>query len=192
MATRPHLSQIQSSVPKYNNLLEEILDINSNVDTLKELSTNAIVDTYNDLENLENKEIGFYIVRNDETYKNNPTHYFYNGNNFKMVGGRLPEGLFKKTVVFYMKRFNEVGQKMKLYIPYKGYINNVTICTLEDSELEFKLYSGEELIDEFNVNGSFMGWDVYHEVDNPVLTLEMVGGEVGTENINVNVDVVVE
>lgn len=192
MATRPHLSQIQSSVPKYNNLLEEILDINSNIDTLKELSTNAIVDTYNDLENLENKEIGFYIVRNDETYKNNPTHYFYNGNNFKMVGGRLPEGLFKKTVVFYMKRFNEVGQKMKLYIPYKGYINNVTICTLEDSELEFKLYSGEELIDEFNVNGSFMGWDVYHEVDNPVLTLEMVGGEVGTENINVNVDVVVE
>lgn len=192
MATRPHLSQIQSSVPKYNNLLEEILDINSNIDTLKELSTNAIVDTYNDLENLENKEIGFYIVRNDETYKNNPTHYFYNGNNFKMVGGRLPEGLFKKTVVFYMKRFNEVGQKMKLYIPYKGYINNVTICTLEDSELEFKLYSGEELIDEFNVNGSFMGWDVYHEVDNSVLTLEMVGGEVGTENINVNVDVVVE
>jgi len=192
MATRPHLSQIQSSVPKYNNLLEEILDINSNVDTLKELSTNAIVDTYNDLENLENKEIGFYIVRNDETYKNNPTHYFYNGNNFKMVGGRLPEGLFKKTVVFYMKRFNEVGQKMKLYIPYKGYINNVTICTLDDSDLEFKLYSGEELIDEFNVNGSFMGWDVYHEVDNPVLTLEMVGGEVGTENINVNVDVVVE
>lgn len=192
MATRPHLSQIQSSVPKYNNLLEEILDINSNIDTLKELSTNAIVDTYNDLENLENKEIGFYIVRNDETYKNNPTHYFYNGNDFKMVGGRLPEGLFKKTVVFYMKRFNEVGQKMKLYIPYKGYINNVTICTLEDSELEFKLYSGEELIDEFNVNGSFMGWDVYHEVDNPVLTLEMVGGEVGTENINVNVDVVVE
>ena len=192
MATRPHLSQIQSSVPKYNNLLEEILDINSNIDTLKELSTNAIVDTYNDLENLENKEIGFYIVRNDETYKNNPTHYFYNGNNFKMVGGRLPEGLFKKTVVFYMKRFNEVGQKMKLYIPYKGYINNVTICTLDDSDLEFKLYSGEELIDEFNVNGSFMGWDVYHEVDNPVLTLEMVGGEVGTENINVNVDVVVE
>lgn len=192
MATRPHLSQIQSSVPKYNNLLEEILDINSNIDTLKELSTNAIVDTYYDLENLENKEIGFYIVRNDETYKNNPTHYFYNGNDFKMVGGRLPEGLFKKTVVFYMKRFNEVGQKMKLYIPYKGYINNVTICTLEDSELEFKLYSGEELIDEFNVNGSFMGWDVYHEVDNPVLTLEMVGGEVGTENINVNVDVVVE
>ena len=192
MATRPHLSQIQSSVPKYNNLLEEILDINSNVDTLKELSTNAIVDTYNDLENLENKEIGFYIVRNDETYKNNPTHYFYNGSDFKMVGGRLPEGLFKKTAVFYMKRFNEVGQKMKLYIPYKGYINNVTICTLEDSELEFKLYSGEELIDEFNVNGSFMGWDVYHEVDNPVLTLEMVGGEVGTENINVNVDVVVE
>lgn len=192
MATRPHLSQIQSSVPKYNNLLEEILDINSNIDTLKELSTNAIVDTYNDLENLENKEIGFYIVRNDETYKNNPTHYFYNGNDFKMVGGRLPEGLFKKTVVFYIKRFNEVGQKMKLYIPYKGYINNVTICTLEDSELEFKLYSGEELIDEFNVNGSFMGWDVYHEVDNPVLTLEMVGGEVGTENINVNVDVVVE
>lgn len=192
MATRPHLSQIQSSVPKYNNLLEEILDINSNIDTLKELSTNAIVDTYNDLENLENKEIGFYIVRNDETYRNNPTHYFYNGNDFKMVGGRLPEGLFKKTVVFYMKRFNEVGQKMKLYIPYKGYINNVTICTLEDSELEFKLYSGEELIDEFNVNGSFMGWDVYHEVDNPVLTLEMVGGEVGTENINVNVDVVVE
>lgn len=192
MATRPHLSQIQSSVPKYNNLLEEILDMNSNIDTLKELSTNAIVDTYNDLENLENKEIGFYIVRNDETYRNNPTHYFYNGNDFKMVGGRLPEGLFKKTVVFYIKRFNEVGQKMKLYIPYKGYINNVTICTLEDSELEFKLYSGEELIDEFNVNGSFMGWDVYHEVDNPVLTLEMVGGEVGTENINVNVDVVVE
>lgn len=192
MATRPHLSQIQSSVPKYNNLLEEILDINSNVDTLKELSTNAIVDTYNDLENLENKEIGFYIVRNDETYKNNPTHYFYNGSNFKMVGGRLPEGLFKKTVVFYMKRFNKVGQKMKLYIPYKGYINNVTICTLEDSELEFKLYSGEELIDEFNVNGSFMGWDVYHEVDSPVLTLEMVGGEVGTENINVNVDVAIE
>ena len=193
MATRPHLSQIQRSDPiKYTHLLEEILDINSNVEHLADLSTNAIVDSYEGLINLEDKEEGFYLVRNDETYRNNPNHYYYNGIEFKMVGGRIPDEILKKTVVFYVKRFVEEGQSIRLYVPYTGYINNITICTLDNNELSFKLWDGDRLIDEFEVSSSFTGWDVYHEVSNSILTLEMVNGEVGLENINVNVDIVIE
>lgn len=192
MATRPQLSQIQSSNPlKYNHLLDEILDINSNLNRLKELGTNAIVNSYEELLNIE-KERGFYLVRKDETYRDNPSHYFYNGTDLKMVGGRIPDGILKKTVVFYMKRYNEVGQRIKLYVPYTGYINNITICTLYDKELEFELWSGDELIDRFETDKSFMGWDTYYEVENPILTLEAVGGETGIENINVNVDIIIE
>jgi hypothetical protein len=192
MSTRPHLSQIQSSDPKYKNLLEEIISINSNIQDLSALSTNAIVDSYEDLINLEDRQIGFYLVRTDETYRNNPTHYFYNGTDFKMVGGKIPDGILKKTVVFFIKRLNEIGQSMKLYVPYKGYISNISVCTLGEYELSFKLLSGDELIDEFEVNSALMGWDVYYEVNHPILTLELTGGEVGIQNINVNVDIIVE
>lgn len=192
MATRPHLSQIQSSNPlKYNHLLDEILDIDFNLNRLKELGVNAIVNSYEELLNME-KEGGFYLVRKDETYRGNPSHYFYNGIDLKMVGGRIPDGILKKTVVFYMKRYNAVGQRIKLYVPYTGYINNITVCTLYDKELKFKLWDGDELIDKFETDKSFMGWDVYHEVENPILTLEAVGGETGIENINVNVDIIIE
>jgi hypothetical protein len=191
MATRPHLSQIQSSSSKYLNLLEEMSDINSNIESLKELGINAIVNSFKELEDL-NKKVGFYLVRKDETYRENPTHYFYNGIDLKMVGGRIPDEILKKTVVFYMKRYNEVGQSIRLYIPYTGYINNVAVCTLDDKNLNFKLWDGDELIDEFETSTSFMEWDVYHEVKKPTLTFEMVGGGVGMENINVNVDIIIE
>lgn len=193
MATRPHLSQIQSSDPiRYAHLLEEILDINSNIDKLTELGTNAIVDTYRELEDIEDKQVGFYLVRNDETYRNNPTHYFYNGMEFKMVGGRLPEGLLKKTVVFYVKRYNEEGQSIQLHVPYKGYISNITLCNSSGGEVSFKLWNGDDLIDEFESNSTFMGWDIYYEIDNPILTMELVGEEIGLENININVDIIIE
>ncbi|GEM_PF-4775320 len=193
MVTRPHLSQIQSSDPlKYEHLLEEILDVNSSIASLVELGTYAIVDTYEDLLGIEDKQIGFYLVRNDETYRNNPTHYFYEGTTFKMVGGRVPDGLLKKTIVFYINRLIEEGQSMQLYIPYKGYMNNVTVCTKSDSELAFRLWDGENLIDEFETDTLFMGWDIYHEINNPIIKLEIIRGEVGIENININIDVVIE
>lgn len=191
MATRPHLSQIQGSSTKYENLLEEVLDINSSISNLKELGTNAIVNSYGELVDLE-KEQGFYLVRKDETYRENPSHYYYNGADLKMVGGRIPDEILKKTVVFYMKRYNETGQKIRLYIPYTGYINNITVCTLEDNELEFKLCDGDGAVGIFETDKSFMGWDIYHEVENPILTLEMVGGGIGVENINVNIDIIIE
>lgn len=192
MATRPHLSQIQSSDPKYKNLLEEIISINSNIQDLSALSTNAIVDSYEDLINLEDRQIGFYLVRTDETYRNNPTHYFYNGTDFKMVGGKIPDGILKKTVVFYVKRYNEEGQSIQLHVPYKGYISNITLCNSSGGGVSFKLWNGDNLIDEFESNSTFMGWDIYYEIDNPILTMELVGEEIGLENININVDIIIE
>lgn len=192
MATRPHLSQIQSSNPKYNNLLEEILDINSNIDHLNELGINAIVDSYEELLNIDNKAIGFYLVRRDETYRNNPTQYFYEGNDFKMVGGRISEGILKKTVVFYIKRYSEKGQSIQLYVPYKGHVNSVTLCNPSGVDLSFKLWDGYDLIGEFESDSEFMEWVAFHSVDNPTFILEMVGDMTGVENINVNVDIVIE
>lgn len=200
MATKPHLSQIQSSNPeKYDHLLDEIIDINSsiaeidtNIDNLYKLGFKAIVETYNDLINLNDKKVGFYLVKQDENYRNNPTHYYYNGNEFKMVGGRVPEGVLKKTVVFYVKRYNEKGQKMNIYVPYKGYINSITASNPQKGNLKFRLWDNSNLIGEFEVNEEFKEWIVYYTVNNPLLQLELLGEEIGLGNININLDIIIE
>lgn len=195
MRTRPHLMQIQSTDSnKYPSLYEQVEVMENNISQLEELSVEAIVDTYSNLIALENKVEGFYLVNNDETYRNNPTHYYYDGESFKMVGERLPEGILKKTVVFYIKRLSEIGQSIKLFVPYKGYISYITgIINEPTSSLTAEIYDDEQLIDTINFqNSSFVSKTIFHSVDSSVLTLQIVDGDIGIENINVNIDIVVE
>ena len=87
MSTKPHLSQIQSTdKDKHPHLLSELLEL---LDTVEDLDSKSVKGIYNSYADMEGGavEVGFYKVISDETFKNHPTGYYFDGTNFYIKYG---------------------------------------------------------------------------------------------------------
>lgn len=87
MRTMPHLSQIQSTdLEKHPHLLDELLELLEKVNKLEGYSVKGVFATYADMV-VGAKEVGFYNVIVDETFKNHATGYYFDGKEFHIKYG---------------------------------------------------------------------------------------------------------
>lgn len=87
MKTMPHLSQIQSTdLEKHPHLLDELLELLEKVNKLEGYSVKGVFATYADMV-VGAKEVGFYNVIVDETFKNHATGYYFDGKEFYIKYG---------------------------------------------------------------------------------------------------------
>ena len=87
MRTMPHLSQIQSTdLEKHPHLLDEMLELLERVNTLEGYGVKGVFATYAGMV-AGAKEVGFYNVIVDETFKNHATGYYFDGKEFHIKYG---------------------------------------------------------------------------------------------------------
>lgn len=161
------------------------------VDDLQSRSVKSIFENFSALE-LGADEVGFYKVLSDESYRDNPTEYFYDGSNFHFMTEKIPQEVLKKTAVFYIKQLSKQDQTVSLFIPYKGVLKSmfVSLSSPSGEDTLIDLIKGEGVEGHISVPGGSISDSLVLEgvVDYEPLSIS-VNGELMQENISVCVDI---
>lgn len=157
---------------------------------LQSRSVKAVVNTREDLAEVLGEE-GFYKVISDETYRGNPTEYYYDGESIHFLTEKIPSEALKKTAVFYMKRLIQAGQEIGIYIPYMAILKEASVHVLnpstEDLVISVKGEGGELVRLTLPQGSNIITEGFTGSISNSVISVEVISGELQLEGIDVGV-----